>query len=228
MGLLEPSVGPASHLGSRFLACQRVDETQVACRAVRVGACHSDYPMFIVATSIVLGSLNACRPSYEPVQDASWMDLGCESCDGECRYESIEVSGTTHVDGGLVYTDLPPVGGDHDPCWAPWGVYEAEIGDEHWVHNMEHGGVVFLYNCPEDCEAEVEEMTAFVDDHWGTSLLAPYALMDSTFAVAAWGVRYVSDCFELEAAATFYEAHVDQGPESTSSMPPEGCMDGER
>ncbi len=172
-----------------------------------------------------MGSLNGCHPGYEPTQDAAWVDLGCDSCEGECRYESIEVGETIHVDGGLAYSDLPPVGGDHDPCWVDWGVHDAEVGDEHWVHNMEHGGVVFLYNCPEGCEAEVEEMSTFVDEHWGTSLLAPYTLMDAGFAVAAWGVRLVSDCFELDAASAFYESHVDQGPESTSSMPPEGCMD---
>jgi len=104
-------------------------------------------------------------------------------------------------------------------------VYEAEIGDEHWVHNMEHGAVVFLYNCPDGCATEVEQMVQFVDAHWGTSLLAPYSLMDSKFALAAWGVRLVSECFDLEAAEAFYASHVDQGPESTSSMPPDRCMD---
>lgn len=125
----------------------------------------------------------------------------------------------------MSYTDLPPVGGDHDPCWTAWGIHETEIGDEHWMHNMEHGGVVFLYNCPGGCEPEIQEMSDFVDEHWGTSLLTPYSLMDSRFAAVAWGVRLVTDCLDMEAMGAFYDAHADQGPESTSSMPPTDCMD---
>jgi hypothetical protein len=168
----------------------------------------------------------ACgRSEFSEAEDAAWVDLECEACEAQCRYESLEVGHSVHVEGGMTYVDLPPVGGDHDPCWAAWGVYEAEIGDENWVHNMEHGAVVFLYNCPEGCESEVQEMSTFVEEHWGHSLLSPYSLMESRFAVVAWGVRLVTECLDMDAMAQFYEIHVDHAPESTTSMPPEDCME---
>ena len=127
-----------------------------------------------------------------------------------------------HVTGTIPYADLPPAGGPHNPCWAAFGVHETPVPAERWVHNLEHGGVVFLYNCPEGCDTEVEQLQTLVD---GTpqALLTEYEGLPARFAVVAWGHRLVSDCFDSEAFLAFYADHVDQAPESITAGPPAGC-----
>jgi hypothetical protein len=130
-----------------------------------------------------------------------------------------------HRTGTIAYTDLPPVGGDHNGCWGKWGVWEADapLPAERWVHNLEHGGVVVLYRCPEGCAREVAEMTRFVQGRQ-QALLTPYAALPTRFAVVSWGARVTSDCFDTGVLERFYRAHVAQGPESISSDPPTSCL----
>lgn len=147
----------------------------------------------------------------------------CDACD-VCIEENVTYPTRAHVDGGLDYDDPPPAGGDHDPCWAPWGVSDTELADENWVHNLEHGGVVLLYNCPDGCAEQVQTLTDFVAAHPDDTILTPYSLMDTPFAVVAWEHRLLMDCVDEAAIAAFYQDHRDQAPESTTSMPPEDCM----
>jgi hypothetical protein len=144
----------------------------------------------------------------------------CSSCRG-CA-ESLPIEGTpVHVTGPVEYTQVPPVGGPHHGCWADWGVFDTEVPAERWVHNLEHGGVVLLYNCS-DCEAVLEPMRAFVRDHPRT-LLSPYAQLPTTVAAVSWGHRLLSECFDPLAFQTFYETRVARGPESLDAPPPSYC-----
>jgi hypothetical protein len=43
------------------------------------------------------------------------------------------------------YIHNPPVGGPHYWVWANWGIHEEIVPRGYWVHNLEHGAVVFLY-----------------------------------------------------------------------------------
>lgn len=131
----------------------------------------------------------------------------------------------SHVEESVDYTELPPTSGDHDPCWAEWGVHTEELRAENWVHNMEHGGVIFLYNCPDGCADDIEAMSQLVEEFGEHYVLTPYSLMDSAYAVVAWEHRLLLGCADIDAMRSFYLAHVDQGPESTTSPPAEGCMD---
>jgi len=45
-----------------------------------------------------------------------------------------------------VYTNNPPVNGEHyELRWGQWAPSSTEVPRAYWVHNLEHGGVVFLY-----------------------------------------------------------------------------------
>jgi hypothetical protein len=151
--------------------------------------------------------------------DAS--DLICTSCDGSCE-ETIPVTSAYHVDGGVTYTDIPPVGGNHDPCWADWGVHDTPVPPENWVHNLEHGGVVYLYACPTGCDAEVATLAAFVEGKV-QALLTEYADMPPGFAAVSWGHRLVASCLDMSAMAAFYDAHIDQAPELSAAGKPSTC-----
>lgn len=144
----------------------------------------------------------------------------CVSCGG-CE-QSVKITSVNHVSGVIAYTDLPPAGGDHNACWASWGVHAQPVGPEHWVHNLEHGGVVFLYHCTSDCTAEVAQLQKLVDGRT-QALLTAYDQLPGRFAVVAWGHRLVMSCLDTKAMLAFYAAHVAQAPESITSDPPSGC-----
>lgn len=144
----------------------------------------------------------------------------CASC-GAC--EEVQASkGALHSADPVVYPDLPPTSGTHNPCWTTWGVHDTEVAPNRWVHNLEHGGVVYLYNCPEGCAAEVEQMAALVAAQ-PRSLLTPYAALPQRFAVVSWLHRLVSACYDPGAYAQFYTENYDHGLESIASNPPVSC-----
>ena len=161
-------------------------------------------------------SLLACSPV--PLEDPDAAIL-CDTCDEVCTLEQETPDSAQHITGGLDYADPPPFGGDHDPCWAPWGIHTTEIPDENWVHNLEHGGVVILHNCG-GC-SEVAELEAWVTSQpEGTVLISPYAALSTAFAAVSWGRRLMTDCGDVETMQAFYDLYVDQAPESVVAPPP--------
>src|SRR2546430_4513483 len=64
------------------------------------------------------------------------------------------------------YQTDPPSSGPHYsiPGQAPvsWGFSDQQIPPEYYVHNLEHGGVVLLYNCSTDCTADQASVKDFV------------------------------------------------------------------
>lgn len=137
--------------------------------------------------------------------------------------EAVEVMSALHVVGDIVYPDPPPAGGNHNACWGTWGVHESELADERFVHNLEHGGVVFLHNCSEGCPDEVNALTQIVRTR-PLTIVTPYAALPTRFGIVAWGQRLLSDCFDRDAFESFYFAHRDQGPESVSAEPAASCL----
>jgi hypothetical protein len=175
-----------------------------------------------VAASVAPFALGGCSDRDADPRAMLDADAGvvCTSC-GACE-DRPAVLASPHTLDEVTYPELPPTSGPHDPCWAPWGVHETEVRTENWVHNLEHGGVAFLYDCPEGCDAEVAELAAFVNGHsW--ALLMPYADGHKKFSVVAWGTRLESACFDMDALSAFYETHVNRAPESISSDPPAVC-----
>jgi hypothetical protein len=144
----------------------------------------------------------------------------CASCGG-CE-EIQPTKAGDHIDGPLTYPDPPPTSGPHNPCWAKWGVYNTPVKAERWVHNLEHGGVVLLYNCPSGCATELEQLTQFVGSHKRT-LVTGYDKLPVRFAIVSWGHRLVTDCADMTAFSAFYAANFDHGSESNDSQPDPAC-----
>ncbi|MFT3921659.1 MAG: DUF3105 domain-containing protein [Myxococcales bacterium] len=165
------------------------------------------------------------------VEDAAASeDAGDEDAGEEARLSPCSVCTTcehavplpataNHIEGNIDYTDPPPAGGDHNPCWLNFGVYDQERPDERWVHNLEHGGVVFLYHCPKGCPAELAELKKLTVGKEQV-LLTPYAALPTKFAAVSWGYRLLTNCFNTKQFAGFYATHVDHGPESIKYGPP--------
>src|SRR5262245_31414021 len=123
----------------------------------------------------------------------------CTTC-GDCE-EDQPVESASHLLGTIDYPDPPPAGGDHNPCWTTWGVHTDVVPAERWVHNLEHGGVVYLYR-----EAASDTLLTFVNELPRT-VLTGYADLPKKFGVVAWGHRLVSDCMDENAARDFYAKH---------------------
>jgi hypothetical protein len=131
---------------------------------------------------------------------------------GECE-EHIPVSSAAHAIGPIAYLDRPPVGGPHNGCWTTYGVHDKPVPPENWVHNLEHGGVVLLYNCDGGCDSDVGRMEGFVAEHERT-VLTEYTEMDARFAIVAWEYRLLlDDALDLDAFDAFYKEHFDHGLE---------------
>ena len=103
-------------------------------------------------------------------------------------------------------------------------MWEEEVPVERWVHNMEHGGVVFLYNCPEGCADEVAALVEAVGSR-DRVVVSPYSNMQWRFAAVAWEHRTLTQCLDVDHMVRFYTDRVGKGPEDVASMAPTGCMD---
>jgi hypothetical protein len=131
--------------------------------------------------------------------------------------------GGTHIDEPtpVSYVANPPASGPHWPQWQePWGAYPNGLPRERWVHNLEHGGVVLLYNCPSGCDDVVAQLTTLRDatpvDRFNVQrlLIVPDAAMPRKVAAVAWGWRWQGEAVDMAAMRCFIDARYDRAPES--------------
>ena len=125
-----------------------------------------------------------CRGGFVNAPDAA---TACPLMCG-ADVESVADEGAIHVPLGssVPYRHNPPASGNHWPFPAPWGIYQGVVPREWWVHNLEHGGIVLLYNCPypagkapdggvtwgdmgmpvpNDCAAEIAQLAQLYSQH---------------------------------------------------------------
>ena len=135
--------------------------------------------------------------------------------------------GRTHVPAGtqVPYKNYPPTSGSHyaqpdaPVAWQYIGTLQPEV----FVHNLEHGGIVVLYNCPGGCDDLVKQLTTYVNSivpaepSFGEYkiVMSPYSqgMGSHKVAVLAWRRIEFLDGYDQAKITEFYEAHVDQGPE---------------
>jgi hypothetical protein len=130
--------------------------------------------------------------------------------------------GKAHVQPGtpITHASRPPSSGTHYPTTSGYGVFEKEIDSGYWVHTLEHGGIVVLYQ-PDRCDAKCLDQLRQVHDSapqsqaFGKVKMAviPYRDMDHTVASVAWGRVDEMDQVDSDRILTFYRTYVDKGPE---------------
>ena len=62
------------------------------------------------------------------------------------------------------YNTVPPTSGPHMPSLAAWGIAADPIPDTFQVHNLEDGGVLMQYDCPDGCPELVQQLTALANE----------------------------------------------------------------
>lgn len=119
--------------------------------------------------------------------------------------------GNTHVDpsqvGQIVYNSTPPTSGPHLGTLASWGIHNEPVPNELQVHNLEDGGVMVQYNCPEGCDDLVSQLTEVVGSYDDHVILAPYPEMESRIALTAWGRIDTFDDFDRERIERFIDEY---------------------
>lgn len=148
-------------------------------------------------------------------------DTPCAACGGDCRLEELAYAFSYHTTTPIAYTSTPPAGGPHHPCWTSFGAHRDRVEDEHWVHNLEHGGVAMLYACDGCAEVSEVEGTA-TSSPFGLAL--PYDELRGPFAVVSWGWRLTLGCWDADVAGAFLLDHQDRAPESVLADPGADCM----
>lgn len=156
-------------------------------------------------------------------------DAGLPPGEGPCNVRIVESPPTSAIHqlecSDIAYSTNPPSGGDHYGVWAAFQSYDAPVRPGFLVHALEHGAVVFWYNCPEGCSDEVDEVEAFIaalpeDPLCETfaaarrAVLVPYPELSSRWAASAWGFALTADCFDADEFGGFYSEHTGQGPEA--------------
>lgn len=105
------------------------------------------------------------------------------------------------------YNSDPPTSGPHVSYIAPWGIHTVPIQRELQVHNLEDGGVLVQYNCPQGCPELVEKLKAIVSRYEKHVILAPYPGMDARIALTAWARIDKLDEFDEKRIVRFINAY---------------------
>jgi hypothetical protein len=126
----------------------------------------------------------------------------------------------------------PPSSGQHYVYWAAFQEYSYPVSRLYYVHDLEHGAIVFLYKCGDaGCPDIVQGLRAASDaipddplcaaDGEGIrvrTVITPDPLIDVPVAAAAWGWTYTADCLDLPTLKQFALDHYGMGPESLCSQ----------
>lgn len=85
------------------------------------------------------------------------------------------------------YNSNPPSSGAHFGSPAHWGVYDYEVNDKIFIHNLEHGGVWIAYHASTTPGAVVDQLKALVGEFGGSKIvMAPRSANDADIAIVAW------------------------------------------
>ena len=139
--------------------------------------------------------------------------------------QQVPLEAPNHVpqDSPLTHNTRPPTSGEHYPTWVQtFGMFDPAPPTGNWVHNLEHGAVAILYNCPEGCPDVVQQLADLYPtlplsrSSRGAQprvLIMPYSDMDTKIAAVAWGWLLQQDDQNIDQLRAFVEQHVDRGPE---------------
>jgi hypothetical protein len=138
---------------------------------------------------------------------------------------TVPIEGADHVaqDTPLTFKSRPPTSGSHYPTWLQtYGFMDPAPPTGNWLHNLEHGAVAILYNCPNGCPDVVQQLKDLYptlplgrNSRGGQprALIFSYTDMDHQIAAVAWGWILEQDTLDKDQIVRFYESRIDRGPE---------------
>jgi hypothetical protein len=134
----------------------------------------------------------------------------------------------THVEIGtpLTYPSDPPAGGRHYAEEFENGFFdEATLSNRpgdlagYLVHNLEHGYVIFWYNCAKldetACNNLKSEIKTVMNAKNNFKLIAvPWESIDDPLVMTSWGRLQRFEQFDERLVRTFIESNINRAPES--------------
>jgi hypothetical protein len=113
----------------------------------------------------------------------------------------------------------PPTAGPHCSTTLSCRVYDSEQPPCIWLHNLEHGHAVFLYDCPEGCPEEVAKLVE-AQQHARAggngvrrALVAPARGLPQRVAALLWRQAYVTDTVDPTALRCLLQLQDANAPE---------------
>jgi hypothetical protein len=122
----------------------------------------------------------------------------------------------------IAYPVHPPASGDHYDRWADFRIYDQPVPTGFLVHALEHGAVIFNYDCPSGCPEVIAAFDGAIADHGvdpacdgvdARFIVAPDPDLEAPIAITAWERVYTATCLDEESLLEFVETHYAQGPE---------------
>ncbi len=93
-----------------------------------------------------------------------------------------------------IYNTVPPTSGPHMPNLAAWGISTQPIPDALQIHNLEDGGVLVQYDCPDGCPELEVQLTDFANEILNDPNLVHPTTRTTHFILAPYtGIRAASD-----------------------------------
>ena len=141
----------------------------------------------------------------------------------------IMVDAGAHVPEGQdpgPFNSDPPTSGRHYSQPFDAGFYETgdpetlvDYPEGHLLHNLEHGYVIFWYNCEtldsaDECSNLKSQISDVMDRFLSEKLIAfPWASMEEPVVMTTWGQMLRFEKFEEKAAREFIQANRNRAPE---------------
>jgi len=138
--------------------------------------------------------------------------------------EEIPIMTSTHItvdsDPGTYNSD-PPTSGPHYPDEAQAGFHETnayQYPAGYLVHNLEHGYVIFWYNCAlldeTTCVELKSQIKVVMDEVNNVKVIAyPWDSIDVPVAMTSWGRLQKMETFNASQARAFYKTNLNKSPE---------------
>jgi hypothetical protein len=120
----------------------------------------------------------------------------------------------------------PPTSGDHCADTLPCRVYDAEPNRCVWLHNLEHGHAVLLYNCPEGCPELVATLESIQREARvgpngvKRALVAPDSRLPTRVAGLLWRRAWSADTLDATALRCLLRLQDLDAPEPQLSCAP--------
>lgn len=143
-------------------------------------------------------------------------DLDAAAKIAGCTLQNPRSEGRGHVQGRVNYKTEPPTSGSHYPIPAHDGAYTTNPGEEHLVHALEHGRVIYWFkpNAPASVRGDLK---ALYDEENALVILTPNT-RPMPYEVAATAWTHLLGCPKYndrvpDAFRAFRDAYRLKGPE---------------
>ena len=135
---------------------------------------------------------------------------------------------TAHVDEGTdpgPYNSEPPTSGRHYASEYEAGFYDetsrefqVQYPEGYLVHNLEHGYVIFWYNCAQvgesGCDGLKDQIRSVLDKEDNFKVIAfPRPSLDVPVVLTSWGQKLEFEKFDPAQARSFVRSNRNKAPE---------------